>query len=199
MKKTDEKNQIWTIPNILTFFRIALVPLIFIAYFVYENHIMLGAVIILSGLSDVVDGFIARKFNMISDIGKVIDPFADKLTQVALIVCLATAHQIMFAVMVVFIFFEILKATFGFVSIKKTGKVISAKWFGKLTTVYLYESLFMFLIFGIFNETVFIVKMTVCLALIVLSSCCYSYSFIKDFIKSNEDVLDVDEQKESTN
>ena len=82
------KDQIFTIPNILSFFRIALIPIIVWLYL--TNHpVWALIVIILSGITDVIDGFIARKFNMITDFGKFVDPVADKLTQGIVMICLA--------------------------------------------------------------------------------------------------------------
>ena len=74
------KTKIFTIPNIISIIRIAIIP--FFVYFYFtssiENHYIYSLyVLLISGASDIVDGFIARRFNMISDLGKVLDPIAD--------------------------------------------------------------------------------------------------------------------------
>ena len=82
---------IFTIPNIISLFRLVLIPFFAIIYFSdsFEyRYFWCVFIILLSGLSDIVDGVIARKCNMISDLGKILDPIADKLTQVVVILCL---------------------------------------------------------------------------------------------------------------
>ena len=87
---TMSQKKIITIPNILSFFRLCLIPVIIWLYTVEKNDAAAGAVLILSGATDVADGFIARHFHMISDLGKVLDPIADKLTQAAMLFSLCT-------------------------------------------------------------------------------------------------------------
>ena len=74
------KHKIITIPNALSFFRLCLIPLIIYQYVVCSNNAAALVLLVLSGLTDIVDGIIARKLNMISDFGKAFDPVADKLT-----------------------------------------------------------------------------------------------------------------------
>ena len=76
------EKKIVTIPNILSFFRICLLPVIVWLYGVENNYVWAGYILILSGVTDMADGYIARHFHMISNLGKILDPIADKLTQV---------------------------------------------------------------------------------------------------------------------
>ena len=70
------------LPNILTIIRFLLIP--FILYFVFAGNYLLAFIFFtISGITDIADGFIARKFNLISNFGKLMDPLADKLTQIA--------------------------------------------------------------------------------------------------------------------
>ena len=80
----DYKNKIFTIPNVLSFFRILLVPVFVWLYAFRDERIWALIVLIVSGVTDLLDGFIARHFHMISDLGKMLDPVADKLTAAAL-------------------------------------------------------------------------------------------------------------------
>ena len=82
-----DTNRILTLPNLLSFFRILLIPLIIWLYFRAEYWWAFG-MLLLSGATDVVDGWIARTFHLVSDFGKAIDPVADKLTQIAVLLCL---------------------------------------------------------------------------------------------------------------
>ena len=81
------KNKILTIPNLLSLFRLCLIPVFMWLYCVEKNYLWTGIILIISGLTDTVDGFVARHFNMISDLGKILDPVADKLTQAAMLFC----------------------------------------------------------------------------------------------------------------
>ena len=86
----ERNKQILTIPNLLSAFRVLLVPLIVWLYCGMGNYPLTAWVLVLSGVTDIADGFIARRFHMVSDLGKVLDPIADKLTQTAALGCLLT-------------------------------------------------------------------------------------------------------------
>ena len=85
---TDWSKEIQTIPNLLSIFRIFLLP-IYLYFVLRQSFYIAGAVIVVSGLSDYLDGVIARRYNQVTDLGKVLDPFADKLTQLFLILSMA--------------------------------------------------------------------------------------------------------------
>lgn len=89
------KNKILTIPNILSFLRLCLIPVIVWLYVDKQDYLWALLVLILSGITDIVDGIIARKCNMISDFGKAFDPIADKLTQMATLYCLISRFSYM--------------------------------------------------------------------------------------------------------
>ena len=90
------KGQYFSIPNILSYVRIALVPLIIATFFSNDHRSLSTVLILISGITDCVDGFIARRFNMITDFGKIIEPIADKLTQVTTVFCLGFEHSLLF-------------------------------------------------------------------------------------------------------
>lgn len=124
------------IPNALTILRFILIPFIII-YIVKDKYIEAFVFLTISGITDVLDGFIARKFNFITNFGKLIDPLADKTTQIAILVTLALKDIIpMWILIIVFIkeFAMVSGASFLY------GKelVVSSKWFGKLATVLFY-------------------------------------------------------------
>ena len=127
------------IPNILTVARFFLIP--FIIYFILkEQYILAFIFLIISGLTDVLDGFIARKFNFITNFGKLIDPLADKTTQIAVLLTLAFKNIIPFWIIIVVVIKEaamIAGASFLY------GKelVVSSRWFGKLATVLFYVAI----------------------------------------------------------
>ena len=135
-------NKIFTIPNIISFFRIALIIAFVPVYFansIKNNVIIAFGIIVLSGLSDVVDGFIARRFNMVSELGKILDPIADKLTQAAVLFCLLINHKALLPMFIVLFVKELLTAIAAAYLLKnKFVKPMSARWWGKLSTVAIY-------------------------------------------------------------
>ena len=133
-----KKNRIFTIPNLLSLLRLAMIPLLLWRYLEKEAYLWTAAVVILSGATDVIDGMIARKYNMISDLGKALDPVADKLTQIAMLYCLGTTFPEIQILLVILVVKELLTGIMSLVSIRKTGKVEGARWHGKVTTVLLY-------------------------------------------------------------
>ncbi len=139
MNSTQKK--IITIPNILSFFRLCLIPVIIWLYIGEKNYLWAGIVLILSGATDLADGFIARHFHMISDLGKVLDPVADKLTQAAMLFCLCTRFPLMILPLVLMIVKEGFMGISGIMIIRKTGSVFGADWHGKAATVLLYAAM----------------------------------------------------------
>ena len=132
------KKQILTLPNLLSLIRLCLIPLIVWLYCGAKKYITVIFVILLSGATDIADGIIARKFSMISDFGKILDPIADKLTQAAMLICLLSRYKLMWVILSVFAIREIVMIVMGMIVIKKKDSVNSAKWYGKLNTVVLY-------------------------------------------------------------
>ena len=115
-----------------------MIPFIIWLYCYEQNYNAAVLVVLLSGFTDVADGIIARKFNMVSDFGKILDPIADKLTQLALLLCLTVRHKLMIALIVLFIIREFCMLVMGYITIRRHDSVNSSKWYGKLTTVVLY-------------------------------------------------------------
>jgi len=119
--------------------RFVLIPFI-VKYLLQDDYIIAFAIITLSGLTDVLDGFIARKFNFITNFGKLIDPLADKVTQILILVALAYKDIIPYWILIIVIFKElilIIGASFLY------GKelVVSSRWYGKMATVLFYVAI----------------------------------------------------------
>lgn len=147
MKRLFNKKEFFTIPNMLSIFRILLLPLIVWLYCAEKNYKTAILVLFISGITDVTDGFIARKFNMVSDFGKILDPIADKLTQGVLLICLALKYKIIHALVGLFVLKEILMSVIGYLLIKRKDSVNSAKWYGKLNTVIIYSVIVLLIMF----------------------------------------------------
>ena len=124
------------VPNILTMCRFVLVPFIFVSI-VEKNYVAAFVFLTISGATDVLDGFIARKFNFITNFGKLIDPLADKATQISTLIALSFAGIIPYWILVVVFLKEaIMIAGASFLYGKKL--VVSSRWYGKLATVVFY-------------------------------------------------------------
>lgn len=136
--KLFKKEDLWSLPNQLSYVRLLLIPVFVWLYLGLDNHVAALVVIVFSGFTDVLDGYIARHYHMVTDLGKVLDPAADKLTQAALLVCLSLRYPWMWMVAALLVVKEISMAILGWLVLQRTGKVHSARWYGKLCTAVLY-------------------------------------------------------------
>ena len=118
--QNPHQHKIFTVPNLLSAFRLALIPVFIWLYCFRREYGWTAFVLILSGLTDIVDGFIARHFHMISDLGKMLDPVADKLTQGAMLFCLMTAFPFMMIPLILLVVKETIAAVTGLI-INKAG------------------------------------------------------------------------------
>ncbi len=167
-----KKHNVFTIPNILSFFRIALIPVIVWLYNKGDNLLAVG-VIALSGITDVVDGYVARHFNMVSDLGKILDPIADKLTQAVTLFCLIAKFPFMIVPFSLLVVKEIFLSIMGIFVVKKTKVVKSANWHGKVTTFLLYFTIILHIVWGDISEAVSNMTIGACLAFMALSFVLY--------------------------
>lgn len=124
------------IPNMLTLSRFVFIPFIVLAI-LSENYIQALILITLSGITDVLDGTIARKFNYISDFGKLVDPLADKATQLSILITLAVKQIIPIWVICIILVKEVLMII-GAILLYGKKTVVASRWYGKLTTVLVY-------------------------------------------------------------
>ena len=187
--KQNIRKQIFTIPNLLSFLRLCMIPLIIWLYCSQENYALTAAMLVLSGITDTVDGFIARRFNMVTDIGKALDPIADKLTQASVMFCLLTRFQMMLIPLLLLIFKELCNGIMSLVVIKKTGKVCGADWHGKVCTWLLYAMMFLHIVwFDIPREwsTVFI---SICVIMMTVS---FGLYMIRNYKMLTKEVINND-------
>ena len=138
------KKQVFTIPNILSLFRLLLIPVYIHIYLnaksIADYHLA-AAILAVSCLTDAVDGQIARRFNMITAVGKVLDPLADKITQFTLIICLAMRHPILWSIIGLFVAKELFQLVAGYIIVRH-GKILKgAQISGKICTTVLFVSL----------------------------------------------------------
>jgi len=177
------KRDWYMLPNILTYVRYLLIPLVMWLYLDMQRYYLAALVLFVSGLTDVADGWIARHFNMVTDLGKIIDPIADKLTQLAAAFCLVARYRLMLLMLALIIVKEIYISIFGIVSIKKTGDVHNSKWYGKCCTVYLYLSAIVLFVKTDISQVVGNILIVVGCIMIIMVSILYSlyfYSVMKE-------------------
>lgn len=176
------QKRILTIPNILSFFRLCLIPIIVWLYSFKQDYFMTLLVLVLSGVTDIADGIIARKCNMISDFGKALDPVADKLTQMAMLFCLVSRFPYMMFPFVLLVVKEVFTGITALVSIKKTNTVKGAVWHGKLTTVALYAMMAIHVVWYNIPRTLSLILVGTCLGIMLMSFIMYvirNYTAIK--------------------
>lgn len=159
-KSGDLFSQIWTIPNVLTFIRVLLIPVFAYLYSTatVENKRMLWAVAVLfvSGLTDFLDGKIARRFNQVSPLGKIFDPVADKLTQITIAIMLffrflhaeSSAMRAFSWVFLIFLLKELVMVVGGAVMLSKGIRPGAAEIFGKAATFVFYAVMLIIIAFG---------------------------------------------------
>ena len=132
------KKEIFTIPNILSLFRLVLIPVYAYIYLTAEENsqfFLAGAIMAVSCMTDMIDGKIARKFHMITTLGKILDPLADKLTQLTLTICLSLKYPVLYPVLGLFIIKELFQLVLGIAFLRK-GKMLDgvcagvAEYFG---------------------------------------------------------------------
>lgn len=138
-----------TIPNWMCFVRIALIP-VFTVMFVKGMYIPAFIVMIVAALTDVFDGKIARKFNMVSNLGKILDPIADKLSQMAIVIILIVKFWDGYLKYILFLFIvkELLMIIGGVVLLSKGMRPVAAEVWGKVATVVFYTFMIIIIALG---------------------------------------------------
>ncbi len=167
-----DTDRIFTLPNILSILRLLMIP--FIVWLAESGEYWWAfGMLLLSGATDVIDGWIARTFHLISNFGKAIDPIADKLTQIAVMLCLLDVKY--WWVVGVLVFKEITIGVLTLTAIRRTHSVYSAGWYGKLCTVVIYLSMFILILWKEPAPLFVLIDSIVIAALVALS-------FVKYFI-----------------
>lgn len=175
MKKYTKK-EIFTIPNLMGYFRILLIPIFCYLYFTAENskdYYIASGVVLLSSLTDMFDGMIARRFHMITELGKALDPIADKLTHAALAFCLVTQYPLMVALIALM---AVKESYMGFMGLKflRLGKKLNgAMWFGKVCTAWLFAVLLLLFISVNMPYRIANILIRITMAVMVFTLCMY--------------------------
>ena len=131
------KSDLWTVPNLLTYLRFVLV-VPFVILFLSEKYLLSAICIGLSGISDCLDGFFARKLNQVTQLGKLLDPIADKVTLISVMLCMAFYAPNVIPILVVLIAKDVVMLIGGVSLLKRKITPPAAVWFGKLATIVFY-------------------------------------------------------------
>ena len=130
-----------TIPNCISLFRIVLVPCfawIFLTAEQPEEFALAAVLLVVSRISDLLDGWIARRFHMTSKLGKILDPAADKLTLFGVFVCMWIRYPKFWPLYALFISKEVLMAAASMLILRRNHEIEASRWFGKLYTLIFY-------------------------------------------------------------
>ena len=191
--KQPLSNKIMTIPNILSFLRIIMITP-FVVLFINKYYIASAVVIAVSGMTDWFDGWIARNFNQMSELGKILDPLADKLTLVAVGVCMIFLEPYASIPMSIMVVKDVLMLIGGSIVIKKGIIPPNSKWYGKVGTFMFYLTVGYIVISEIINydnNTLTIILLSATSAVMIFSLISYIIMFF--------DILQEDREKKKNN
>ena len=173
-----DRSQIWSIPNLLSLFRLLLIPLLVALY--WKGRTLAALIVFgVSAASDILDGQIARRFDMVTDLGKMLDPLADKLTQGAAAICVARNHPQLFLLFGLMAVKELTQAYIGARSMKQTGQAFSARWYGKACTVITTTCLMVMFAFPKIPESWINGMLILCAIVMLVTLALYANYFIK--------------------
>ena len=141
------------IPNILSVFRILLVP-VFIVLFFTQNLGWALLIFVLAGITDVVDGFLARHFNWVTNVGKLLDPFADKLMQCSVLICMYLKNLIPNFVVAIYLTKELLMLIGSVFVFKNKNIIVQSDWTGKAATTIFYLAIVLLICFSLLHAEV---------------------------------------------
>ena len=138
------------IPNILSIIRILLVVVFVVVLFGFDELGWALVVFLVAGATDIVDGYLARKYNWITNLGKILDPFADKLMQCTVLISLWIKDILPWWFVVIYIAKEIATLTLGAIVIKRRSVTVVSKWYGKFAVCLFYATIAASIIFNDF-------------------------------------------------
>lgn len=171
------RNKNINVPNALSVMRILLiVP--FVVFFVNDKIWQAALMLVISGLSDMFDGMIARKFNQFTELGQMLDPLSDKLTQGAVAVCLAVKQPVLIPLLAIFVLKEVLMLGAACLLLKKRKRPGGSKWYGKVATTLFYIS---FTIIVVLKGIWHIENLAVTVTLLSITAAFMIYAFVQYF------------------
>ena len=185
-----KKEDWFTLPNILSYIRILMIPLYVYLYIQAETtreYYSAAGILVLSGITDSLDGVIARKSGQITDLGKVLDPLADKLTQIAVVGAMLVEKPYVLPLLILFIVKELYLLISNLILFKKDVFMDGAKWFGKIATTVFYLSMFILVALPQLDRGISLVIIHINTLFQLLSLIGYGRWFFVKFKKTNKE------------
>ncbi len=170
------------IPNIISIIRIILIPFFSYKFLTADNvtdFLIAAAILAASGISDMLDGYIARKYNMITQVGKVLDPAADKLTLFAVCICFCIKKPHMWVLFFLLMIKDVVIMAASVFLMKKKIKLDGSRWFGKVYTVLFYIIMLMLVICSDMSDSFTLILLIILLILTIICFILYIPVFIK--------------------
>lgn len=192
-----------TVPNLLSVLRLCVIPP-FVIFFLNSEFLWAGIMLLISGLSDMFDGMIARKFNQVTQLGKMLDPVADKLTLIATVICLAIRIPVIFPIVIVLFAKDFIMLIGGLILLCNKIKPPAAKWYGKVATAIFYVSIITLVlleeIFNYHNGILASILLTATVIAMLFAFVCYAKIFVnlmknKNSQKAKDEAEDKDRNK----
>ena len=181
------KRDLWSIPNVLCYIRFLLIPIFVMQYIRAEEpkqYMQAAAIVLASGLTDFLDGFIARTFNMVTELGKLLDPLADKLTQASLIFVLIVEIKWMFLLLILFVAMQLFMFIAGLAMLKKNKRLDGSKWFGRVSTAVFYAVMLVLVALPELSEVTQNILMMVCGIFLTMSFVLYIREYIRMYMEA---------------
>ncbi len=191
------KKDVLTVPNFLSLLRLMLIPVFAFLYMRAEStkdYIISASVFAFSALTDAVDGFIARKCNMRSRLGIMLDPFADKMTQGVIMLCLTIKQKELLPLLILFIIKEAFMLTMGCFNLKKGRMLDGALFTGKLCTTVIFLGMIAIMVLRNMPFTALHITVTVCSLFMVVSL----VSYVLCYFGNSPHIKDIESEKEDT-
>ena len=194
----DWKKDLFTIPNLLSLFRLVLIPVYVVIYLKARDltdYCIAASILAVSCLTDAIDGKIARHFNMISTIGKILDPLADKATQFTLIVCLSVRQPVLWILVGLFFVKECFQLIAGLMTLRKGQMLTGALISGKICTTVLFVSLIVLVLMPELKQSiVYGITIVDCIVVLIAFVCYarvyYTHSPMIQSLESSEETED---------
>ena len=187
----DWKKDVFTIPNMLSLFRLLLIPVYISIYLNAKtewDYVLSAAILAVSCLTDLIDGQIARHFNQISNLGKLLDPIADKTTQLTLVICLSIRYPVLKIVLGLFLAKEFTQAGVAYFKFRQGKALPGALMAGKICTTVLFTGMILLVLLPTLD-------MRIVQGIAILDSVCLVYAFIRyifAFLGKHSQVQDLD-------